>query len=154
MLCRGPGQLALGKEPSLPRHRDFAESAPLPAFGGQGLCRERAFALSAKSLFVDRLFSDLGKEPFAEHLTWRSTKEGLYRVSTRRPSAKNAALGKVGFSCSDWCLTFHHSGFSTFISLVILDQHCVWLCLVLVEVKGMKCGEFLFVLFQKQLQHL
>jgi len=70
--------------------RDFAESAPLPST-----------LLSAKrSLFADRLLSALGKEPFAERLTWRSAKEGICRVSTRQLSAKISALGKVGFSYS------------------------------------------------------
>jgi len=93
LLCRGPGQLALGKGDTGRRRlvdRDFAESAPLPSA-----------LLSTKSLFADRLISALGKEPFAESLTWRSAKKALCRVSTRQLSAKMPALGKVGFSCSE-----------------------------------------------------
>jgi hypothetical protein len=68
--------------------RDFAESPPLPS----GL-------LSAKSLFAESLHSALGKEPFAERVTWPSAKEALCRESTRQLSAKMAALSKVEFSC-------------------------------------------------------
>jgi hypothetical protein len=89
----GTKRKALGKRDTDRRRlvvdRDFAESAPL-----------LSELLSAKSLFADRLLSALGKEPFAERLTWRSAKEALCRVSTRQLSAKIPALGKVGFSCS------------------------------------------------------
>jgi hypothetical protein len=80
--------------------RDFAESAPLPSA-----------LLSTKSLFADRLISALGKEPFAESLTWRSAKKALCRVSTRQLLAKMPVLGKVGFSCSAHLHRHEHGDF-------------------------------------------
>ena len=99
LLCRGPFQLALGKEPS------FAESQTegsrqrgrrQSAFGGQGLCESPPLPselFSAKSLFAESLHSALGKESFAERVTWPSAKEALCRESTRQLSAKMSALG-------------------------------------------------------------
>jgi hypothetical protein len=52
------------------------------------------------SLFAESLHPALGKEPFAERVTWPSAKEALCRESTRQRSAKMPALGKVGFFCS------------------------------------------------------
>ena len=75
---------ALGKGDAGSRRlvdRDFAESPPLPSV-----------LLSAKSLFAESLHSALGKEPFAERVTWPSAKEALCRESTRQLSAKMAAL--------------------------------------------------------------
>ena len=79
-LCRGPFQLALGKEPS------FAESQTegsrqrgrrQPAFGGLGLCREPAFAEWAA----------LGNEPLCRKPTSGSRQRALCR-------ARDLALGK------------------------------------------------------------
>ena len=80
LLCRGPFELAPGKEPS------FAESQTegsrqrgrrQPAFGGQGLCREPAFAEWAA----------LGNEPLCRKPTFSSRQRALYR-------ARDLTLGK------------------------------------------------------------